>query len=107
MLGLFPPGTSDVKLTEWQKKNVKPPYHEGITQKEIDEIGDYPLKDGFVPFDIFSEYKGADHVMDINGQSCTLYQTIREKAHNSDFFKKIKERLVSDLNHLVLNKTVD
>jgi hypothetical protein len=50
-----------------------PPFHEGITNKDIEEIGDYPLKNGFVPFDIFSEYDRADHVMDINGRSCNLY----------------------------------
>jgi hypothetical protein len=43
----------------------------------LESIGDYPLKGGFIPFDIFSEYKGEDHMMDINGQSCGKYMSLR------------------------------
>ena len=33
---------------------------EGISQEEIDDIGDYATKGGFTPFDIFNQYETED-----------------------------------------------
>ncbi|CDW86221.1 histidine acid phosphatase family protein [Stylonychia lemnae] len=93
MIGLYPPETCNQRLTEWQKKNVRPPLFEGISDEEVEALGDFATKGGFTPFDIFNQYQTEDQMNDYNGLGCKRYSQLRELSHQSEEFETIKNNL--------------
>jgi hypothetical protein len=89
MVGLYPPATSNLKLTEWQQGHALPPLDTSSVAEWVKGLGENALEHGFTPFPINMEGLADDRLLSLSSDNCPLYKDTVAKVRASAAFQAI------------------
>jgi hypothetical protein len=89
MIGLYPPSSNNLKLTEWQQGHAVPPLDVSDVADWVKGLGENALEHGFTPFPINMEGLADDRLLATSVDNCPVYKDTVDKVRASAAFKAI------------------